>query len=155
MTPLYFEDFTPGRRFQTPGLTLTEAAIIDFAERFDRQPFHLDVEAAKATPFGGLIASGIHTIAVTFSLFLQTGVTAASSLGSPGLDEVRWLQPVRPGDTLRVDAEVVAARPSSSKADRGVVTMSYTAHNQRGETVMTMRGHQLLRRRPPANPSHA
>jgi acyl dehydratase len=147
MTPLYFEDFTPGRRFETPGLTVTEAAIIDFAERFDRQPFHLDVEAAKATPFCGLIASGIHTIAVTFGLFLQTGATAACSLGSPGLDEVRWLRPVRPGDTLRVAAEVVAARPSASKADRGTITMAYTTRNQRDETVMTMRGHQLLRRR--------
>jgi acyl dehydratase len=151
MTPLYFEDFAPGHRFQTPGLTVTEAAIIDFAERFDRQPFHLDVEAAKATPYGGLIASGIHTIAVTFGLFLQTGVTAASSLGSPGLDEVRWLLPVRPGDTLRVEIEVAAARPSSSRTDRGIVTMSYTTRNQRGETVMTMRGHQLLRRRPPVD----
>jgi acyl dehydratase len=147
MTPLYFEDFTPGRRFATPGLTVTEAAIIDFAERFDRQPFHLDVEAAKATPFGGLIASGIHTIAITFGLFLQTGATAACSLGSPGLDEVRWLRPVRPGDTLRVEAEVVAARPSASRADRGSITMAYTTRNQRDEAVMTMRGHQLLRRR--------
>ena len=150
MTPLYFEDFTVGRRFRTPGLTLTEAAIIDFAERFDRQPFHMDVEAAKATPFGGLIASGIHTIALTFSLFLQTGVVAACSLGSPGLDEVRWLQPVRPDDTLHAEVEVVAARPSSSKPDRGIVTMSYATLNQRGETVMTMRSHQLLRRRPTA-----
>jgi acyl dehydratase len=148
MTQLYLEDFIPGRRFRTPGLTLTEATIIAFAERFDRQPFHLDVEAARATPFGGLIASGIHTIAVTFSLFLQTAGVAASSLGSPGLDEVRWLRPVRPGDTLHVEVEVVAARPSASKPDRGIVTFAYATVNQAGETVMTMRGHQLLRRRP-------
>ena len=148
MADLYFEDFVVGREIHTPGLTLTEAGIIDFAERFDRQPFHMDVEAAKRTPFGGLIASGVHTIAVTFSLLLQTGVLAASSLGSPGLDEIRWLLPVRPGDTLRVVVEVVAARPSATKPDRGVVTFRYRTQNQRTETVMTMVSHQILRRRP-------
>jgi acyl dehydratase len=148
MSDLYFEDFTVGRQFRTPRATVTDTAILDFARRFDPQPFHLDVEAAQHTPFGGLIASGIHTIALTFSLFLETGAIAACSLGSPGLDEVRWLSPVRPGDTLRVIAEVSAARPSASKADRGIVTLAYKTLNQRDETVMTLKSHQLLRRRP-------
>jgi acyl dehydratase len=91
LTALYLEDFTPGRRFTTASLTLTEADIRDFAHRFDPQPFHLDPETARATVYGGLIASGIQTIAVTFKLFLETGAVAASSLGSPGLDEIRWL----------------------------------------------------------------
>lgn len=148
MTDLYFEDFTPGRRFQTPELTLTEADILEFARRYDRQPFHLDAEAARRSPYGGLIASGLHTLALTFSLFLDTGVLAAASLGSPGLDQIRWLTPVRPGDTLRVEVEVAAARPSASRPDRGVVTLAYRTLNQRGEAVMTMTGHQLVRRRP-------
>jgi acyl dehydratase len=147
---LYFEDFTPGRQFQSSTATVTEADILDFARRFDPQVFHLDPEAAKTTPFGGLIASGIHTIALTFSLVLRTGMLAASSLGSPGLDDVRWRVPVRPGDTLRVIAEVLSARSSRSKPDRGIVTMRYRTFNQRSEEVMTMTGNQLVRRRAPA-----
>lgn len=146
MSDLYFEDFTVGRRFESLALTLSEDAILDFAQRFDPQPFHIDVEAARRTPFQGLIASGIHTLAVTFYLFLQTRALAASSLGSPGLDEVRWLRPVRPGDTLRAVVEVASSKPSTSKPDRGVVTLHYQAVNQHGETVMTMTGHQLIRR---------
>lgn len=145
---MYFEDFTVGRTFESPSVTVTEADIVAFARRFDTQPFHLDAEAARQSPYGGLIASGIHTIALTFKLFLDTGALAAASLGSPGLDEIRWLRPVRPGDTLRVVIEVLAARPSSSKPDRGIVTFRYQTLDQRGETVMTMVGHQLLRRRP-------
>jgi len=145
---LYFEDFTPGQQFHTPGVTLTEGEIIDFALRFDPQPFHLDVEAAKQTIFGGLIASGFHTMALTFRLYAQTNALAAGSLGSPGLDEVRWLRPVRPGDTLRAVVEVVETRGSTSKPDRGIVAVKYTTRNQRGEPVLTMRANQLIRRRP-------
>jgi acyl dehydratase len=131
---LYFEDLAVGRRFDTAGLTLSEAEIVDFARRFDAQPFHVDAEAARRSPYG--------------SLFLQTGAMAAGSLGSPGFDEVRWLQPVRPGDTLRVEVEVTAARPSSSKPDRGIVTLAYRTLNQRDEVVCAMIGRQLMRRRP-------
>lgn len=148
MGALYFEDFTVGRRFESPGLAITEAEIVEFARRYDPQPFHLDADAAGRSPYGGLIASGLHTITLTFGLFLQTGALAACSLGSPGLDEVRWLVPVRPGDTLRVVVDVVAARPSSSKPDRGIATLRYQMRNQHGQTVLTMVGHQLLRRRP-------
>jgi len=144
---LYFEDFNPGDRFPTGEATLTEADIVEFARRWDPQPFHVDPEAARATPYGGLIASGMQTIALTLRLFLDTGAFAACSLGSPGC-EVQWRLPVRPGDTLRVVAEIAETRPSSSKPDRGLLKVVYTTLNQRGETVLTMTGHQLVRRRP-------
>ena len=145
---LYFEDFTPGREFRTDGATITEAQILDFALAFDPQPFHLDVEAAKQSIFGGLIASGFHTMALTFRLFAQTRALAACSLGSPGVDELRWLRPVRPGDTLRVVVRVAEQRPSTSKPDRGIVRLQWTTLNQAGEPVLTMTSMQLVRRRP-------
>jgi acyl dehydratase len=145
---MYLEDFKAGDEFASPGLTLTETQIIDFALKFDPQPFHLDTTAAAEGPFGGLIASGFHTAALTFRLFWQTGVLGDASLGSPGLDELRWLKPVRPGDTLRVVAKVLETRRSTSKPDRGVVRMSYTTLNQRGEAVMSLIGHQIVKARP-------
>lgn len=149
MTDLYFEDFTPGRAFRTGGVTVTESQIVEFALAFDPQPFHRDAEAAKETIFGGLIASGFQTMALTFRLFVETRALAASSLGSPGVDELRWLRPVRPGDTLRATVEVVEQRASASKPDRGIVRLHWTTQNQRGEPVLTMTSMQLVRRRPP------
>jgi acyl dehydratase len=146
---LYFADFKPGDHFESATLTLTEALIMEYARFYDPQPFHTDPEASKATVFGGLIASGMQTIAIGFKLFFETGVLSACSLGSPGLDEIRWKAPVRPDDTLRVVAEVLEARPSSSKPDRGIVRILFSTLNQRGETVSTFIGNQLCRRRPP------
>jgi acyl dehydratase len=143
----YLEDFQPGARITSPGFTMTESAIIDFAQRFDSQSFHMDREAAMDSLYGGLIASGIHTVAVTWRLLLMTGALA-ENLGSPGFDELRWLLPVRPGDTLHVVAEVLEARPSATKADRGTVRLRCATLNQRGETVQTVLCHQLIRRRP-------
>ena len=148
---LYLEDFTPGREFLTDGVTITEAQILDFALAFDPQPFHLDVEAAKQSIFGGLIASGFHTMALTFRLFAQTRALAASSLGSPGVDELRWIRPVRPGDTLRAVVRVAEQRPSTSKPDRGIVRLQWTTLNQAGESMLTMTSMQLVRRRPAAS----
>jgi len=148
-TPVrYFEDFKPGDRFESERLTVTERLIVDYARLYDPQPFHTDPEAAKASIYGGLIASGGQTIALSFKLFLETGVLSACSLGSPGLDEVRWKAPIRPGDTLRVVAEVLETRPSASKPDRGIVRILYTTLNQRGEAVTSLIGNQLCRRRP-------
>jgi acyl dehydratase len=144
---MYLNDFKVGDEFHSAGITVTETQIIDFALRFDPQPIHLDVTAAAAGPFGGLIASGFQTAALTFRLFWQTGTLGAESLGSPGLDELRWLKPVRPGDTLRVVAKVVDVRRSASKPDRGVVRMAYTTLNQHGEPVMTLVGSQLVKAR--------
>lgn len=143
----FFDDFSIGDRFVSKGVTFTEADIISFALRYDPQPFHVDVEAAKRSAYGGLIASGFHTLAQTFRMMLQEGIIAECSLGSPGMDELRWLAPVRPGDTLHMEGEVVEMRPSSSKPDRGMLKMDYRAVNQKGETVMTLRVLHLLRRR--------
>jgi acyl dehydratase len=148
VTARFFEDFAPGDRFASGPLAVTEALIVEFARVYDPQLFHVDPEAARSTVYGGLIASGLQTIAITFKLFFETGVLTACSLGSPGLDEIRWLIPVRPGDTLRVVAEVVATRPSASKPDRGIVRILYRTLNQRDQTVMTLIGTQLCRRRP-------
>lgn len=145
---MYFDDFTAGDELRSPGATITEAQIIEFALTFDPQPFHIDATAAAQSPFGGLIASGFHTLALTFRLFYQTGALADGSIGSPGLDELRWLRPVRPGDTLHVVATILETRPSTSKPDRGVVKVAYTTVNQRGEPVMTLVGNQLMKLRP-------
>ena len=146
---MYLEDFKAGDEFRSAaGVTLTEAQIIDFALTFDPQAIHVDATSASAGPFGGLVASGFHTMALSFRLFWQTGALGDASLGSPGLDELRWLKPVRPGDTLRVVAKVLDARRSTSKPDRGIVRIQYTTLNQHGETVMTLIGTQLVRARP-------
>ena len=148
MDTRYLDDLTPGQRFTSPGLTLSEAEIIDFAWRYDPQPFHLDATAALGSPYGGLIASGFQSLAICFRLFIQSGVLAESSMGSPGIDELRWLAPVRPGDTLHSEIEVLEVRPSSSRPDRGIARLKYPAVNQRGETVLTFIVNHLLRRRP-------
>ncbi|MDI9569887.1 MAG: MaoC family dehydratase [Pseudomonadota bacterium] len=142
----YWEDFHPGQRIESPGITVTEGAIIDFAQRFDSQTFHMDREAARDSLYGGLIASGIHTMALTWRLLLMTGVLNAN-LGSPGFDELRWLRPVRPGDTLRAVAEVLEARPSTRHPDRGSVRLHCATINQREETVQTVLCNQLIARR--------
>ena len=147
MSSWYFDDLEPGARFETRAKTLSEAEILDFAFRYDPQPFHIDVGYAEAGPFGGLVASGVHTMAIGLRMILQAQVFAPdASMGSPGLDEVRWLKPVRPGDTLRARGEVLEARASRSKPDRGVMRYRVEVLNQRDETVMTMINLQILRR---------
>jgi acyl dehydratase len=148
MDTRYLDDLIPGQRFETGGITFTEAEIIDFALRYDPQSFHLDATAAAQSPYGGLIASGFHSLALCFRLFIQSGILADSSLGSPGIDELRWLAPVRPGDTLKSVIEVLEVRPSNSKPDRGIARLRYQAVNQRGEAVLGFVVNHLLRRRP-------
>ena len=143
----YFDDFQVGERFSTRGITVTESAIIDFATRYDPQPFHIDIEAAKASNYGGLIASGFQTLALGFRMVLETGIFRASSMGSPGFDELRWLKPVRPGDTLHTEFEVMEKKPSSSKPDRGILRIAYRIKNQKDEEVLTFLSMHLLKRR--------
>ena len=143
----YFDDFAVGDRFATGAKTLDEAEMFAFAGAYDPQPFHVDPAAARESIYGGLIASGFLTLAAGFRLVLDTGFFRGSSLGSPGFDELRWLKPVRPGDTLRVEAEVTETRPSRSKPDRGLIRVAYTYLNQRGEPVLTFRAMHLLARR--------
>ena len=151
MADLYFEDFKVGDRFVSDGVTVSEGMILDFAMTYDPQPFHLDAEAAKASHFGGLIASGFQTVALGFRMFIQTGVFRACGMGSPGIDELRWPHPVRPGDTIRSELEILEIRPSRSKPDRGMLITKMTVRNQAGEEVMTFKGMQLTRRRPGAS----
>ena len=144
----YFDDFAIGERFVSSGVTLTQAMIVEFALHYDPQPFHIDVEAATESAFGGLIASGFQTFAIGFRMFLGLGLFRACSLGSPGVDELRWTRPVRPGDTLRQIAEVLERRPSRSKPDRGTVVMRHRVVNQRDEDVLTYSCMHILARRP-------
>ncbi|MBN2255691.1 MAG: MaoC family dehydratase [Deltaproteobacteria bacterium] len=147
MASVYFDDFAVGESFASPGMTLSESQIIDFAMRYDPQPFHTNVEAGKQSIFGGLVASGIHTVAITFRLLLMTGMLD-NNLGSPGFDEMRWLKPVRPGDTLYATAEVLDTKPSQKYSDRGTIRFRYAAKNQHGEEVFSVIGIQIVRRRP-------
>jgi acyl dehydratase len=146
----YLDDFSEGSTFETEGKTLSEAEILEFALKYDPQPFHMDVEAAKGGPFGGLIASGIQTLAIGVRMLIQAQVFAPdASMGSPGMDELRWLKPVYPGDTLRMRGEVLETVPSRSKPDRGMLRYRMTIFNQNGEDVMSMLGMQILRRQAP------
>jgi len=148
MSDRFFDDFRPGERFETPGTTLSESMLLDFAYRYDPQPFHLDVPAAAKSIYGGLIASGFQTLVHAYRMFISEGVFAACAMGSPAMDEVRWIKPVRPGDTLRVVGEVRESRPSRSKPDRGILRMDYQVLNQADEAVMTFSITHLLARRP-------
>src|SRR5829696_7489133 len=129
-------------------MTVTEAGIIDFARQWDPQPFHMDAEFAKRWAYGGLIASGLHTMAVTLRLWLDLGILRASSLGSPGIGEVQFPRPVRPGDTLRVVTDIVELRLSSSKPDRGIARIRQVTINQRGEAVLEQETTVFLKRQP-------
>lgn len=148
MQDRWFEDFTVGDELVSPSKTITEAEIIDWAFKFDPQPFHMDKVAAEKHMYGGLIASGWLLSAITFRLFMMTNPWGEASLGSPGVDELRWHKPVRPNDTVHVVVRVTGSRSSRSKPDRGIVNMAWEVHNQHDETVMTMTSVQLLRRRP-------
>ena len=147
MTDRFYEDFKVGDRFMSGGMTITEAAIIDFARQWDPQPFHTDPAFAAKWTFGGLIASGLHTMAATLRLWLDLGIFRACSLGSPGIGEVQFPRPVRPGDTLRVVSDIVQLRPSTSRPDRGIARLRQVTINQRGEQVMEQETTVFLKRR--------
>jgi acyl dehydratase len=147
MAERYFDDFAVGETFVTRGVSLTESTIIDFGLAYDPQPFHIDVEAARESNYGGLIASGFQTLVLGFRMVLETGVFRAASMGSPGFDELRWLRPVRPGDTLHTEFEVMEKTPSRSKPDRGIARIAYRIKNQKGEDVLTFLSMHLLKRK--------
>ena len=144
----YFEDFEVGKTIEVGSRTVTEEEIISFAKQFDPQPFHIDPDAAALSMYGGIIASGWHTCAMIMRLMVDGFLSSAASLGSPGVDEIRWLKPVRGGDTLTVTTTALESRPSTSKADRGVVVTMWQAKNQHGELVATVKGMGMFRRRP-------
>jgi acyl dehydratase len=146
----YFEDYVAGSVHQFGSVAVEEAEVLDFARRFDPQVFHTDPEAARHTIFGGLIASGWHTASLMMRLFVDHYLSSVASLGSPGVDEIRWRKPVRPGDTLSVRVTILEANRSRSKPDRGVIRSSIEVLNQHGELVMTMQALNMFLCREPA-----
>ncbi len=149
MSLLCFDDFTLGQSFDLGATTVSEAEIIAFARQFDPQPFHLDPDAAARTPFGGVVASGWHTASLCMRLLVDGLLCRTATLGSPGIDALRWLRPLRPGDTLRLTVSISAMRQSESKPDRGVVTLHMEAYNQDDQLLLTMEGVNFVRRAPP------
>ena len=142
-----FEDFVVGETLDCGARTVCAEEIVAFARQFDPQPFHVDAEAGARSIYGSLIASGWHTVSMAMRMVCDGYILDSTSCGSPGVDEVRWLKPVRPDDTLRVDTTTVESRPSSSKPDRGVVVTAWRVRNQRDEVVMTMRGMGMFLKR--------
>jgi acyl dehydratase len=145
---LYWEDFPAGHRMDFGSFKVSRDAVLAFARDFDPQPFHLDEEAARRSLFGGLCASGWHTCSMAMRMMCDEYLLRSASLGSPGVDSVRWLKPVYPDDTLSMHTEVLAARPMASKPDVGLVQTRWELHNQHGEPVLRMEGWGMFRRRP-------
>lgn len=148
MDALYFEDFAVGQVYETPSSTLEQDEIIAFGKRYADLPYHTDPAAAADTAFGGLVAPGYQTAALTFGLFVGLGLFRASGMGSPGVDKIRWLKPVRPGDSLHVVAEVIEVSPAKEAGGRDGVRFRYDTINQDGEKVMTASSLHFLKRRP-------
>jgi acyl dehydratase len=146
----YFEDYGPGAVYEYGSVTVTEEEILGFARKFDPQPMHVDPEFAAQGPFGGLIASGWHTAGIMMRMFVDHYLSRVASLASPGLDELRWPAPVRPGDSLRLRATVVEARRSRSKPDRGLVRTQSELINQNDEVVLRVTAMNIIRAREPA-----
>jgi acyl dehydratase len=145
---LHWEDFPVGRvRELGPSAPLTPEEIVEFARRYDPQPFHVDEAAGRASAFGGLVASGWQTCGIAMRMYVDAVLRRAASLGSPGVEKVRWTKPVRPGDVLRLRVEVLEARPSESRPHVGLVRSRWQLTNQDGETVMEMEGWGMFRRR--------
>lgn len=148
MDGYYLDDLAPGQRFGSGRVTVTAADITAFATAFDPQPFHLDEAAARGSIFRGLAASGWHTAALTMRLLVGSEFRPAGGIIGAGMDELRWPRPVRPGDTLRVEVEVLETRPSRSRPDQGLVKTRTTTFNQRDEPVQVLVANLLVPRRP-------
>jgi acyl dehydratase len=146
--PRYWDDYEIGTKYDLGSTSFTADEIVAFGRQFDPQSFHVDEAAAKASMFGGLIASGWHVTSKLMRLFVDNYVDRRTALGSPGLDEIRWLKPVRPGDTLTAWVECAGKVPSKSRPDMGVVHEHWRATNQKGELVLTLKGINMVRRRP-------
>jgi acyl dehydratase len=148
-TPLYLDDLTVGQKFGGGTSIEVEAgAIVAYAKQFDPQPFHLDHDAARKTMFGGLAASGWHTASLTMQLLVRDGPPFVNGIIGGGVDELRWPKPVRPGDRLRIESEVLEVRPSRSKPEQGMVKVRTTTFNQNDEPVQVFTGNLIVPRRP-------
>ena len=144
----FFEGFKVGDIYETRAVTLTEGQMVDFSMQYDPQPIHTDQEASKHGIHGSIISSGLQTLGLANRLWIELGLMGENNLGGPGLDNVLWPRPVFAGDTLRTVVEVVAARESKSKLDRGIVTFGFTTYNQKNEVVMTYECMDMIRRAP-------
>ena len=144
----YWEDFEIGEVVELGPVTVTEEEIVEFGRRFDPQPFHVDPAAARDSPFGGLIASGWHTAAIYMGMFVRGVLEGTASLGSPGVEELRWLAPVRPGDRLRGRTTITDVQPSSTTPGRGTIFGEHEVLNQDGVVVMRFRSRGFIARRP-------
>jgi acyl dehydratase len=145
---LYLEDFAVGQVYASGRLRVDKEQIVAFAAQFDPQPYHLDEEAARNSPFAGLAASGWHTAALTMRLLVDGEFRPAGGILGVGFDELSWPRPVRPGDELHVRSEVLDVRPSKSRADRGMIRVRTTTFNQNEETVQIFTGNLIVLRRP-------
>jgi acyl dehydratase len=150
-TPLYLDDLQPGQVHRSGGapLTVDAGGIKAFARLFDPQPFHLDEATAAETFFGGLAASGWHTAAMTMRLLVEGGLPLAGGIVGAGVEEMRWPRPVRPGDTLRAESEVLEVRPSRSRSEQGLAKIRTTTLNQNNEPVQVMTSNLVVQRRAP------
>ena len=148
----YWEDFKVGEVHQIGEKRVDKDEIIAFAKQFDPQPFHVDEAAAKASMYGGLIASGWHTVALVMRMMCDSYMLDSASLGSPGIDNLKWLKPVRPGDTIRAQRTTLEVRASASRPEMGLVKTRWEVFNQDAEQVMTMEGYGMFRRRNPGSP---
>ena len=144
----YFEDYPPGAVYEFGAATVSEEELLEFARRYDPQSFHVSRDAAAASMFGGLIASGWHTAALLMRMLVDHYLSTVASLASPGVDELRWLVPVRPGDVLRARVTIIEARVSRSRSDRGVITSRAEVLNQHDVVVMSVTAVNLLLTRP-------
>jgi acyl dehydratase len=144
---LHFEDFTPGQVYELGSHELTEEEVLDFARQFDPQLFHVDPVAAERSVFGGLVASGWHSAAIFMRLYVDEVLGRAVSMGSPGVEELRWFVPVRPGDVVRGRVRILETSPSSLRADRGTVIAFCELLNQRDEVTMSFRARGFFGRR--------
>jgi acyl dehydratase len=147
MPDIYFEDFAAGQEYDLGNRTLDRAEIIEFATEFDPQPFHVDEAAAAQSIYGGLIASGWQTGSIYMRLLFDGVLHRVAGMGSPGIDELRWLGPVRPGDTVSALMRIDEVRASKSKPDRGIVMTAGEVRNQDGELVLTLKSPLMVRRR--------
>jgi acyl dehydratase len=148
----YLEDFSEGQVFELGEETIREEEILQFARRFDAQPFHTDPEAARRSMYGGLIASGWHTASLFMGMLVRSLLHDVASLGAGGLDELRWLKPVRPGYTLRGRLTVLGTKPSTRHPERGLLTCVGELFNQNGERVLMIRWSAMVGRRPASTP---
>ena len=150
-----FEDIRAGQVYEFGTITVSEKDIINFARQFDPQDFHLDPAKAASSLFGGIVASGWHTTSIAMRLYVDHYLSHIANLGSPGVEDIRWPNPLRPGDTLRIRVTILEARPSRSKPDRGIVRVHVEAINQTDNLVLSMIGVSLVGRRRESSASSA